>query len=69
MQTYDPAPRDEWCHAWLRDLSNKGTYEGIDSLFAETSPSCSKCGRSLGPENVVGHSELDEAAELLSRLG
>ena len=69
VQTYDPAPRDGWYHAWLRDLWNKGTYEGIDSLFAEASPSCPKCGRSPAPEDVVGHSELDEAAELLSRPG
>ncbi|MGF6298016.1 hypothetical protein OKW42_001346 [Paraburkholderia sp. WC7.3d] len=64
VQTYDPTPPAGWYHAWLRDLSSGGAYEGIDELFAENRPSCPECGRSLTPQDVVGHSELNEDAQL-----
>jgi hypothetical protein len=42
-----------WYLATLRALSHNGTYDGLDPLFAETTPSCPECGASLGPEHVV----------------
>jgi hypothetical protein len=65
VQTYDPTSAHGWYHVWLRDLSGNGTYEGVDDLFAETKPACPKCARSLTPLNVIGRSELDEAAEIM----
>lgn len=53
--------------AWLRDLAHAGTYDGLDELFAETKPGCPFCGRSLGPEDIVGRSEVGGAAEVLPR--
>ncbi|MFM0514896.1 hypothetical protein [Paraburkholderia sp. RL17-373-BIF-A] len=65
VQTYDPTSPDGWYHVWLRDLSGNGTYEGGDTLFAEAKPACPKCGKSLTPLDVVGRSELNEAAEIM----
>ncbi|AJZ62235.1 hypothetical protein OI25_4898 [Paraburkholderia fungorum] len=50
---------------WLRDLNHAGTYEGVDRLFARAKPGCPACGRSLGPENVVGRSELEGSGAVL----
>ncbi|USU19277.1 hypothetical protein [Paraburkholderia fungorum] len=50
---------------WLRDLNHAGTYEGVDRLFTRAKPGCPACGRSLGPENVVGRSELEGSGAVL----
>lgn len=50
---------------WLRNLNHAGTYEGGDRLFAKTKPGCPACGRSLGPEHIVGRSELEGVGEVL----
>lgn len=47
-----------WYQAWLRDLTHTGTYDGMDELFAETKPGCPMCGRSLGPENIIGRNKV-----------
>jgi hypothetical protein len=56
-----------WYQAWLRDLKHNGTYDGMEELFAETKPGCPVCGRSLGPENIIGRNEVSGAAEVLRR--
>lgn len=53
-----------WYQAWLRDLSHNGSYDGLDELFAETTPACPACGRSLGPEHIVARSEPHSPGEL-----
>lgn len=53
---------DGWRQAWLRNLNHAGDYDGDNELFAETRPGCPACGRSLGPDNVVGRSETQRAA-------
>lgn len=59
------ASPDGWYQAWLRGLKHNGTYDGMDELFAETKPGCPVCGRSLGPENIIGRNEASGAAEVL----
>jgi len=34
-------------------LSHSGQYDGINGLFAETTPACPVCGLSLSPDHVV----------------
>ncbi|WP_233849607.1 hypothetical protein [Paraburkholderia sp. HD33-4] len=51
--------------AWLRQLTHAGTYEGADGLFADMKPGCPACGRSLGPDDVVGRRELQGTDEVL----
>ena len=46
-------PHGHWYLATLRYLAHNGTYDGLDPLFSETTPSCTQCGLSLGPEHVV----------------
>lgn len=36
-------PRSDWYLATLRQLSHNGFYDGLDSLFAETTPACPLC--------------------------
>ncbi|MFM0557931.1 hypothetical protein P0D69_44470 [Paraburkholderia sediminicola] len=50
---------------WLRNLAHTGRYDGGDGLFADTKPGCPACGRSLGPDDVVGRSELQGTDEVL----
>lgn len=54
-----------WHKAWLRKLTHAGTYDGGDGLFAKLKPGCPACGRSLGPEDVVGRNELQGTGEVL----
>lgn len=56
---------DGWYQAWLRKLTHAGTYDGGDGLFAEMRPGCPACGRSLGPDDVVGRSEWQRTGEVL----
>lgn len=50
---------------WLRNLTHAGRYDGGDALFAEMKPGCPTCGRSLGPDDVIGRSELQGTGEVL----
>lgn len=50
---------------WLRKLTRAGTYDGGDVLFAKMKPGCPACGRSVGPADVVGRSELQGTGEVL----
>jgi hypothetical protein len=52
--TYDDS-RSHWYLATLLGLSHDGRYDGLDALFSETTPSCPKCGCSLGPEHTTRH--------------
>ena len=53
VETENAGPRSAaWYMASLRDLEHKGTYDGLDDLFAEMSPSCPKCGASLTPSHI-----------------
>jgi hypothetical protein len=56
-----------WHKAWLRGLTHTGTYDREDRLFAEMKPGCPACGRSLGPDDVVGRSELRDSGEVLRK--
>ncbi|WP_168787704.1 hypothetical protein [Paraburkholderia aromaticivorans] len=49
----------------LRSLTHAGTYDGSDGLFARMTPGCPVCGRSLGPDDIVGRSELQGSGEVL----
>ncbi|MFM0624622.1 hypothetical protein [Paraburkholderia xenovorans] len=49
----------------LRNLTRTGTYDGGDALFAEMKPGCPACGRSFGPDDVVGRNELQGTGEVL----
>jgi hypothetical protein len=53
----------------LRRLTHAGTYNGGDGLFLEIKPGCPACGRSLGPDDVVGRSELQGTGEVLRLKG
>jgi hypothetical protein len=59
----DPQDRRYWTR--LRNLAHTGTYDGGDGLFTEMRPGCPACGRSLGPDDVVGRSELQGTGEVL----
>jgi hypothetical protein len=50
---------------WRRNLTQTGAYDGTDGLFARTKPGCPACGRSIGPDNVVGRCELQGAGDVL----
>jgi hypothetical protein len=54
---------DHRYRTWLRNLTHAGTYDGGDGLFAKMKPGCPACGRSLGPDDIVGHSELQGRAK------
>ncbi|MFM0653568.1 hypothetical protein [Paraburkholderia sediminicola] len=54
-----------WHKVWLRKLNHAGTYQGGDGLFAKLKPGCPACGRSLGPDDVVGRNELQGTGEVL----
>ncbi|WP_250866596.1 hypothetical protein [Caballeronia sp. INSB1] len=41
-----------WYRATLQGLSDNGHYDGTDRLFADNTPACSACGRSLTPDDV-----------------
>jgi hypothetical protein len=56
---------DRRYRTWPRNLTRAGRYEGEDRLFAEMKPGCPACGRSLGPDDVVGRSELEGTDEVL----
>jgi hypothetical protein len=56
---------DGWRQTWLRKLTHAGSYDGGNDLFAEMTPGCPACGRSLGPDDVVGHSELRGTAKVM----
>ncbi|RKT21145.1 hypothetical protein B0G69_4521 [Paraburkholderia sp. RAU2J] len=53
----DESTSGGWYLSCLRDLSHGGNYDGLDPLFADTTPACPMCGRSLSPEHVVERGE------------
>jgi hypothetical protein len=55
---------DHRYRTWLRNLTHAGTYDGGDGLVAKMKPGCPACGRSLGPDDIVGHSELQGSGEV-----
>ena len=66
IETLDVGDFKERRHrTWLRNLAHTGTYDGEDGLFEKMKPGCPACGRSLGPDDVVGRSELHGSDEVL----
>jgi hypothetical protein len=59
----DESTAEEWYLSCLRELSHAGDYEGLDPLFADTTPACPLCGRSLYPEHVVARGERVHATQ------
>lgn len=51
-----------WYLATLRELFHNGSYDGLDPLFSETTPSCPACGRSLGPEHATDKESIAASA-------
>lgn len=47
-----------WYLAILRGLSHAGQYDGLDRLFAETTPACGACGLSLSPEHAASKADM-----------
>lgn len=43
----------EWSKASLRNLGNKGNYQGDNYLISRMRPSCLNCGQSLGNEHII----------------
>jgi hypothetical protein len=66
VETRNAGPRlAAWYMASLRDLEHKGTYDGLDDLFAEMSPSCPKCGASpshISSQTLRGFASCGERA-------
>jgi hypothetical protein len=66
IETFNQAGSpDHRYRIWLRNLSHAGTYQGNAQPFARAKPGCPQCGRSLGPDDIVGRSELQGTDELL----
>lgn len=47
-----------WYLAILRGLSHAGQYDGLNRLFAETTPACGACGLSLTPDHVASKTDM-----------